>query len=300
MNCYEGKSLGQPGAQGLALPQRAQLRGRQAGAERRSPTSASRRRAPRSCLPACGRTPTTTGSRRRTSCTRFDLAKAGQLLDEAGYELGPTGSACTAASPIELRLWTTTESAPAQTSLKLIAGWFKKLGLKIEVAVLDTGAMQDRVWNFEGDTYVPDFDMYIWDWAGYSDPGQTLSANDHRADRQHQRALLVERRVRRAQRRSRRRRWTPSQRKELIDRMQQIMYEQTPWVVLTYPQYLQAYNDAEVDRLGAHVRRRRAGVSDDRLPAVVHRPQAGGRRGRRAAAAARGSWWPPRPPWRRS
>ena len=24
--------------------------------------------------------------------------------------------------------------------------------------------------------------------------------------------------------------------------MQQIMYEQTPWVVLTYPQYLQAYN----------------------------------------------------------
>ena len=27
--------------------------------------------------------------------------------------------------------------------------------------------------------------------------------------------------------------------------MQQVMYEQTPWVVLTYPQYLQAYNDAK-------------------------------------------------------
>ena len=27
--------------------------------------------------------------------------------------------------------------------------------------------------------------------------------------------------------------------------MQQIMYEQTPWVVLTYPQYLEAYNTAK-------------------------------------------------------
>ena len=26
--------------------------------------------------------------------------------------------------------------------------------------------------------------------------------------------------------------------------MQQIMYQQTPWVVLVYPQYLQAYNTA--------------------------------------------------------
>jgi hypothetical protein len=36
----------------------------------------------------------------------------------------------------------------------------------------------------------------------------------------------------------------PARRKELIDRMQQIMYEQTPWVVLTYPRFLEAYNDA--------------------------------------------------------
>ena len=174
----------------------------------------------------------------------FDLAKAGQLLDEAGYKLGPNGVRLDRGEPIELRLWTTTESAPAQTSLKLIAGWLKKLGLKIEVSVLDTGAMQDRIWNFEGDTYVPDFDMYIWDWAGYSDPGQTLSANvtvqigntnepcwsNPRYD-----ALNDEQASE----------MDPDQRKVIIDGMQEIMYEQTPWVVLTYPQYLQAYNDAD-------------------------------------------------------
>jgi peptide/nickel transport system substrate-binding protein len=173
----------------------------------------------------------------------FDLAEAGQLLDEAGYKLGPDGLRMYRGEPIELRLWTTTESAPEQTALKLVAGWFKKLGLKLEVAVLDTGALQDRIWNFKGDTYVPDFDLYIWDWAGYSDPGQTLSAEitaqigntnepcwsnaeyDKLNDAQ---ASAMD----------------PARRKELIDRMQQIMYEQTPWVVLTYPRYLEAYNDA--------------------------------------------------------
>jgi peptide/nickel transport system substrate-binding protein len=173
----------------------------------------------------------------------FDLAEAGQLLDEAGYKLGPDGLRMYRGEPIELRLWTTTESAPEQTALKLVAGWFKKLGLKLEVAVLDTGALQDRIWNFKGDTYVPDFDMYIWDWAGYSDPGQTLSAEitaqigntnepcwsnaeyDKLNDAQ---ASAMD----------------PARRKELIDRMQQIMYEQTPWVVLTYPRFLEAYNDA--------------------------------------------------------
>jgi peptide/nickel transport system substrate-binding protein len=173
----------------------------------------------------------------------FDLARAGQLLDEAGYKLGPDGLRLYRGEPIELRLWTTTESAPEQTALKLVAGWLKKLGLRIEVSILDTGALQDRIWNFAGDTYVPDFDMYIWDWAGYTDPGQTLSAeiteqigntnepcwSNAEYDRLNDEQASA---------------MDPMQRKETIDRMQQIMYEQTPWVVLAYPQFLQAYNDA--------------------------------------------------------
>lgn len=173
----------------------------------------------------------------------FDLVKAGQLLDEAGYGAGPDGLRLYEGEPIELRLWTTTESPASQTSIKLVAGWFEKLGLKLDVQILDPGALQDRVWNYQGDTYVPDFDLYIWDWAGYSDPGQTLSAqttaqigntnepcwSDAEYDRlnEEQSAEL-----------------DTAKRKQLIDQMQQVMYEQTPWVVMTYPQYLEAYNDA--------------------------------------------------------
>ena len=174
----------------------------------------------------------------------FDLAKAGQLLDDAGYQLGADGVRQYKGKPITLRLWTTTDASQSQTAVKLIAGWFKKLGLKIEVSVLDPGALQARVWNFEGNDYVPDFDMYVWDWAGYSDPGQTLSAevtaqigNTNEpcwSNTEYDKLNLEQSST-----------LDPATRKGFIDQMQQIMYEQTPWVVVAYPQYLEAYNTAK-------------------------------------------------------
>ena len=53
----------------------------------------------------------------------FDLAKANQLLDEAGYEMGPDGIRLDKRGrPIVLRLWATNASAEEQTAAKLIAG----------------------------------------------------------------------------------------------------------------------------------------------------------------------------------
>ena len=37
----------------------------------------------------------------------------------------------------------------------------------------------------------------------------------------------------------------PQKRAQLLWKMQQIMYEQTPWVVLVYPEALQAYNTSK-------------------------------------------------------
>ncbi len=42
--------------------------------------------------------------------------------------------------------------------------------------------------------------------------------------------------------------------------MQQIFYQQSPQIVLVYPQYLQAYNTDALDRLDAHVPRTRPGL----------------------------------------
>ena len=171
----------------------------------------------------------------------FDLTKASQLLTAAGYPLKNGVRLNKQGQPIVLRLWATTDFPEAQIEAKLMAGWFQRLGLKIDLSIIDRGAENARVWNFKGNAYAPDFDMYVDDWLGYGDPGQTLTAETtaqigytnepswsdaafDKLDAEQASAL------------------DPTTRQNIIDKMQQIMYQQTPWVVLVYPEYLQAYN----------------------------------------------------------
>ena len=121
--------------------------------------------------------------------------------------------------------------------------------------------------------------MYVDDWAGYIDPGQTLTAettsqigttNEPCWSNAAYDKLDVEQAAA----------LDPTQRQNLIWQMQQIMYQQTPWVVLVYPEYLEAYNtsrwtgwtpDAQRARSGLHGDRRRAAGVDSYLnlrPAV--------------------------------
>ena len=171
----------------------------------------------------------------------FDLAKANQLLAAAGYPLKNGVRLNKQGKPIVLRLWTMTDFPEGQIETKLIAGWLQQLGLKIDLSVIDRGADEARVWNFKGTTYAPDFDMYVDDWAGYSDPGQTLTAettamigttNEPCWSNAQYDKLDVEQAAA----------LDPATRQKLIWQMQQVMYQQTPWVVLVYPKYLEAYS----------------------------------------------------------
>jgi peptide/nickel transport system substrate-binding protein len=175
---------------------------------------------------------------------QFDPAKAAQLLDQAGYKEVNGVRLDKSGKPIQLRLYADSSSAEEQSEAKLITGELQKLGLKINLQILDSGVMSDDVWNFHGNTYTPDFDLYVWSWIGYFDPGQTLASfvtgqiggwnepcwSDAEYDKLcAQQATTLD----------------TTKRQQLIWRMQQIMYEQTPEIVLTYPKYLQAYNSAK-------------------------------------------------------
>jgi ABC-type transport system substrate-binding protein len=106
------------------------------------------------------------------------------------------------------------------------------------------GVYEAMVWNYDGDDYAPDYDLFISGWDGYFDPGQTLSTftsgqiegwneacwSDPDYDRLSElQATTLD----------------TGERQQQIWRMQQIMYEQTPEIVLTYPDYLQAYDTAD-------------------------------------------------------
>ena len=173
----------------------------------------------------------------------FDPAKAAELLDAAGYRDtdGDGIREDKKGKPISLRLWALAESTSTQGEGKLIAGWFEKLGLDIRFEVVDNGVASDAMYAWEGDYPAPDYDMILWFWDGYWDPGSTLQcfttsqigwwnevywSNAEYDDLCAQQGTQLD----------------PQKRAELIWRMQEVMYAENPQNVLTYFDYLQAVN----------------------------------------------------------
>ena len=125
---------------------------------------------------------------------------------------------------------------------KLITGWWDGLGLDIQYSVEDNGVLIDGGYNYAGDTYKPDYDIYIWAWQpSGSDPGRRLGyfrtmqienqndacwSNKKYDDLWEQQSQELD----------------PQKRKEIAYQMQQMLYEQSPYIVLTYPKLLEAWN----------------------------------------------------------
>ena len=173
----------------------------------------------------------------------FDLEKAKQLLDQAGYKdvNGDGFREDKAGKPMKLRLWARSESTTSQNAGRLLAGWFKDVGLKINFETLDDGAMSDAIYAYDGADYAPDFDMFLWGWGGGIDPNFILSvftsdqvgswsdcgyANPEYDRLDVEQATTIDK----------------TQRKQLIDQMQQILYQDSPYIVLVYAHDTEAYN----------------------------------------------------------
>ena len=175
----------------------------------------------------------------------FDLDKANAALDAAGYkDTNGDGIRDYKGEPIELRLWALSSSAAYQSAGKLIAGWFKDCGLKIKLTIMDEGAVMDGQYNMEGDTFVPDYDMFLWGWGGDPDPNFMLSNfitdqinswSDCAWSNAEYDKLFLEQQTT----------IDPVKRKEITDRMQEMIYEQTPYIPTVYPDSMQGYDAAK-------------------------------------------------------
>jgi peptide/nickel transport system substrate-binding protein len=109
---------------------------------------------------------------------------------------------------------------------------------------MDEATLGARELNYEGKTFMPDFDMFLWDWYLDYDPGSMLSyltkgqiENWNETcwwtpeyDRLYQEQAVQ---------------LDPTKRKAIIDRMQQILYEQTPYIVTGYAPDYEAYNTSK-------------------------------------------------------
>ena len=173
----------------------------------------------------------------------FDPERAKQLLDAAGYRDtdGDGVREDKQGEPITLRLWALAESTSTQGEGKLLTGWFEDIGLKIKFEVVDSGVASDAMYAWKGDLPAPDYDMILWFWDGYYDPGSTLQcfttsqigwwnevywSNAEYDELCEQQGHELD----------------PQARAEQIWRMQEVMYAENPQNVLTYFDYLQAVN----------------------------------------------------------
>jgi peptide/nickel transport system substrate-binding protein len=179
----------------------------------------------------------------------FDPAKAKQLLADAGYTDtdgdGILNDPDNKGKDITLRLWSRAQSPQSQIQGKLIAGWWKDLGLDIKYSVEDEGVLADAGWNYVGDTFTPDYDVYLWYWQpSGSDPGRRLgyfrteqieNQNDCAWTNAEYDKLWTEQSQE----------LDPQARREIVWKMQEIFYRESPYIVLCYSKLLQGWNTAD-------------------------------------------------------
>ncbi len=171
----------------------------------------------------------------------FDLQKAGQLLDAAGYPLKSGSRVDHNGKPIELRLWALSDDPAYTPAAKLIAGWWKSLGLKIDLSVRDPDTATSAVLNQVNGKLCPDYDAFVWGWDGTFDPDFVLMVyltnqigvwSDSAWSNKEYDKLYDEQSAA----------IDPAKRAQIIWDMQKLFYDQAPNLILVYPYGLQVYD----------------------------------------------------------
>jgi peptide/nickel transport system substrate-binding protein len=178
----------------------------------------------------------------------YDPAKANAMLDAAGYKdvNGDGFRETRQGKPLTLRLITDSQTPANVTTSKLVVGWFKQVGVKARLQVVDPGELQAAEVNYHGDSFAPDFDMVIWWWMGNADPQFIMSlltpaqigawSDTSWTDPEYTKLFTEESTA-----------IDPAARIALVQRMQQIAYQSSPYLIFGYPEFLEAYNTAKWD-----------------------------------------------------
>ena len=171
----------------------------------------------------------------------FAPAKATQALAAAGYKTAGGKLLDKQGKPITLRLFACPAPSQGQRIGKLLVGWLEAIGIDVKYTYMTEGAMNEYLYNEKNGEFTPNMDLFVYNWTGDVDPDFMLSLFikaqignwsdcawwSPQYDKLYtEQAATID----------------PAQRKTLIDEMQQIVYQQSPYVILAYPKGLEAVN----------------------------------------------------------
>jgi peptide/nickel transport system substrate-binding protein len=174
----------------------------------------------------------------------FSLTKANQLLDQAGYKMGSNGVRMANGHPMSYTVIMPADiqNTYGQRSFQIIQPDFKKIGVQLNLKVLDASAAYNAI---TANNY-KNFELSMWDWYPLSDPDFMLSVltcvtwntwNDtgycsKTYDSLYQAQSAAT---------------TPAKRQQIVNQMQQMIASQRVYLVLDYPDTIEAHSSAWTD-----------------------------------------------------
>lgn len=168
----------------------------------------------------------------------FDPAKANEILDSLGYQRGSDGIRVAEGHPMAYDvIFPQDEQGAGDRAFQIIQQGFLEIGVKLTQKRLDDNAAWSAMYS-KGD-YV--FDIAMWDWFPAADPDFVLGVltcdqwgnwNDTGYCNKEYDKLYVQQKSA----------VDPQERQKIVFQMQQLAYNDRPYIILTYDQRLDAWS----------------------------------------------------------
>jgi peptide/nickel transport system substrate-binding protein len=166
----------------------------------------------------------------------FDLEKANQILEEAGYTKGSDGMRAKGEIKLEFRLQYASDSTVYPRVADLISNWLRGIGVKANPESVDPDSLTAAV------TPTGDYDLVIWGWGADPDPDFMLSVmtsdqfveggwSDSGYSNPEYDQLYLDQQTA----------INKDERQKIIWKMQEMVYNDRPYIVLYYERILEAY-----------------------------------------------------------
>ena len=182
-----------------------------------------------------------------TTARTFDIEKAKQKLDAAGYKLDASGARLDKeGKPISLRLYMPDTDDAYPKVAQFVKDWYGLLGVKVTTNVYDSSTLGNIVLPPEAcetpncAEYKADYDIELWGWAGNPDPNALLQifrcdAIGSSSDSQYcnpEFDTMYDAQTNAA---------TAEERKTILTEMQNLIYDQAVYDIVFYDANLAAY-----------------------------------------------------------
>jgi peptide/nickel transport system substrate-binding protein len=166
----------------------------------------------------------------------FDLTKANDTLEQAGYVMGSDGVRAKGDTRLDFRLQFPADNPVYARSADMLTDWFGQIGVKTTPEAVDPDSLYAQM------TPTGDFDLVLWGWGPDPDPDFILSVltSDQFVDGgwsdsgymnpEYDQLYLDQQAAA-----------TKEERRQIIWKMQKMAFDDRPYIVLYYQDLLRAY-----------------------------------------------------------